>query len=202
MFIALTGLHLKCNVDDDCIRDAVCKVPTNSSNGSRMCECKEGYEEEDHECSSKCRSSVRMFFYSICFDVTYYYRPKWLWVDFLYTCLNLPSWFMSCNIKDHLLSNICLNQSGSLVSCNFNIIGHRDYSPFRFCSHKGSMQSGSLPSAILPSSTVNTMNCCSFIRRRNNDVEFIKSLCTYHCFIAALFLFTRYSVKCITCNSP
>ncbi|GFG38973.1 hypothetical protein Cfor_07996, partial [Coptotermes formosanus] len=45
------GLHLKCNVDDDCIRDAVCKVPTNSSNGSRMCECKEGYEEEDHECS-------------------------------------------------------------------------------------------------------------------------------------------------------
>lgn len=31
-------------------------------------------------------------------------------------------------------------------------------------------------------------------------MEFIKSLCTYHCFMADSFLFTRYSVKFIKFN--
>jgi len=44
------------------------------------------------------------------------------------------------------------------------------------------------------------MKCCSVFQRRNNNVEFIKSLCTYHCFIADSFLFKRYSVKFIKCN--
>jgi hypothetical protein len=43
------------------------------------------------------------------------------------------------------------------------------------------------------------MKCCGVFQRRNNNVEFIKSLCTYHGFIAGLFLFTRYLVKFIKC---
>lgn len=44
------GLHHKCNLDDDCIRNAACKA--NSTTQIRTCECMEDYEEDDHECSS------------------------------------------------------------------------------------------------------------------------------------------------------
>jgi len=44
------------------------------------------------------------------------------------------------------------------------------------------------------------MKCCGVFQRRNNNVEIIKSLCTYHCFIADSFLFTRYSVEFIEYN--
>lgn len=44
------GLHHKCNVDEDCIRNAACKA--NSTTQVRTCECMENYDEDDHECSS------------------------------------------------------------------------------------------------------------------------------------------------------
>jgi hypothetical protein len=83
---------------------------------------------------------------------------------------------------------------------NVKIIWHRNCSLFRFSAHKSSIYSGSLPSALLSYSTVSTIMCCGVFQRRNNNVKFIKSLCTYHFFIADSFLFTRYSVKFIKCN--
>ncbi|XP_023702897.2 uncharacterized protein LOC111862054 [Cryptotermes secundus] len=55
------GLHLKCNEDDDCISGAACKAPTNSSTSSNIpktCLCKEGFVEEDHECSGTVFTTV------------------------------------------------------------------------------------------------------------------------------------------------
>lgn len=83
---------------------------------------------------------------------------------------------------------------------NVKILWHRNCFLFRFSAHKSSIYSGSLPSAILSNSTVSTMMRCGVFQRRNNNVKFIKSLCTYHSFIADSFLFTRYSVKFIKCN--
>jgi hypothetical protein len=80
------------------------------------------------------------------------------------------------------------------------MIWYKYCSPFRFSAHKSSIYTGSLPSAVLPIFTVTKMKCCGVYQRRNNNVEFINSLCTYHCFIAASFIFTRYLVKFIKCN--
>jgi len=107
---------------------------------------------------------------------------------------------MTCKIKRHLLNDIFLHQFGFLVPCNVKIIWYKNCSLFRFSAHKSSIYSGSLPPVILSNSTVNTMKCCGVFQRRNNNVEFIKSLCTYHCFIADPFLFTMYSVRFIKCK--
>jgi hypothetical protein len=103
-------------------------------------------------------------------------------------------------IKQHLLSDTCPRQFGWAAPCNVKLIWYRNCSPFRFSAHKSSIYSGSLPSAILSISTVNTMKCSGVFQRRSNNMEFIKNLCTYHCFIAASFLFTKYSLTFIKCN--
>jgi hypothetical protein len=95
---------------------------------------------------------------------------------------------------------LCLHQFERVAPFKVKIIWYWNFSPFRFSAHKSSTYSGSLPSAVLSNSTINTMKCRSIFQRRDNNVEFIKSLCTYHWFIADSFLFTRYSVEFIERN--
>ncbi|XP_069679081.1 uncharacterized protein sosie [Periplaneta americana] len=51
------GLHSICSMDEDCIPDAVCKAG-NTTNAKKLCECKEGFMEEDYECSSGILTTV------------------------------------------------------------------------------------------------------------------------------------------------
>ncbi|PSN34023.1 hypothetical protein C0J52_19866 [Blattella germanica] len=46
-----TGLHARCNNNEECIENAECKMPTNSTSNYKACICKEGFDEEDHACN-------------------------------------------------------------------------------------------------------------------------------------------------------
>lgn len=154
-----------------------------------------------------CKTSVRFSaeLLSECFSTAFF--SVWLIITDLSStgsnscrCVNLSAWFMTCKIKQHSLTDICLHQFERVALFKVKIIGYWNCSPFRFSVHKSSAYSGSLPSAVLSNSTVNTMKCRSIFQGRDNNLEFIKSLCTYHCFLADSFLFTRYSVEFIECN--